>query len=540
MSIVRMRKVFRNKMKIKTGKKHMEIASPAELVFYLIIVIFLMGAFYTFGGPGSRNRGGKGGGTTTRAQSPTIASVNGEKISRDIFDANVQQQSQRGMGDMDLTMMRYVKSSTLNGLIDAFLIRQAASREKIRVSGSDLSKEKDVLVEQMMSSKFPEKRQLRAFLKKQGKTLEEYKAQVREEEFKDTDALREQVSRRKLQDLIESRVAPTEQQVRDSYTEVQASHILIDPKKKVTELQAAAQGKKQVTEAEADAAARKQADELLAQLKGGADFAKLAKEFSADPGSAAKGGDLGYFKQGMMAKEFEDAAFALQPGQLSAVIKTQFGYHIIKVTGRRSTLPADFDAKKAEYTAQVTQQLKSTAWRTYQAQLRKEAKIEITDPELKAYQLLDEGDNAEGIAALQQAISNDPQNLSALWEMAALLETAGKPAEAASLLEKVTLVEEGARSPNVHFKLGELYEKSNDKVKAVAQYKDCFDRASAFTMINMSVNMRLEGKFKELGQTDLAGQVKTWLDDYRKQQAENPMAGLGGMGGGMPIQIPGK
>lgn len=72
-----------------------------------------------------------------------------------------------------------------------------------------------------------------------------------------------------------------------------------------------------------------EAHAILKQIKKGESFAKLAQEHSLD-GSRKRGGDLGYFGRGMMVKEFEKAAFALEKGQVSDVIKTQFGYHIIK------------------------------------------------------------------------------------------------------------------------------------------------------------------------------------------------------------------
>jgi parvulin-like peptidyl-prolyl isomerase len=80
--------------------------------------------------------------------------------------------------------------------------------------------------------------------------------------------------------------------------------------------------------------ARGQADEILKRARAGEDFAKLAEEFSTDPGSKTKGGDLGWFGHGQMVKPFEDAAFALQPGQISDVVESDFGYHIIKVEER--------------------------------------------------------------------------------------------------------------------------------------------------------------------------------------------------------------
>jgi peptidyl-prolyl cis-trans isomerase D len=84
------------------------------------------------------------------------------------------------------------------------------------------------------------------------------------------------------------------------------------------------------TEGKDDAAVRKQAEDLLAKLKGGADFAALAKKMSEDEVSAQKGGDLGAFAAGDMVPEFEKAAAALKPGELSGLVKSQYGYHIIK------------------------------------------------------------------------------------------------------------------------------------------------------------------------------------------------------------------
>ncbi|HBO84642.1 MAG: hypothetical protein A2073_01355 [Deltaproteobacteria bacterium GWC2_42_11] len=77
--------------------------------------------------------------------------------------------------------------------------------------------------------------------------------------------------------------------------------------------------------------AKKKADEILQLIKKGEDFGELAKRHSDDPGSAKNGGDLGYFRAGMMVKSFEDAAFALQKGAVSSVVETEFGFHIIKI-----------------------------------------------------------------------------------------------------------------------------------------------------------------------------------------------------------------
>ena len=102
---------------------------------------------------------------------------------------------------------------------------------------------------------------------------------------------------------------------------------------------------------------RTQAEKLLKQLQAGADFAKLAEEYSEDPGNAKKGGDLGFFARGRMVPEFEEAAFALKnKGDLSSVVETQFGYHIIQLEGRKPAHIQPFD----EVREQLVKELRAT------------------------------------------------------------------------------------------------------------------------------------------------------------------------------------
>ncbi|HZJ30756.1 MAG TPA: peptidyl-prolyl cis-trans isomerase [Vicinamibacterales bacterium] len=97
-----------------------------------------------------------------------------------------------------------------------------------------------------------------------------------------------------------------------------------------------------------EAAVRKQAEELLAKIKAGANFAELAKKYSEDPGSKEKGGDLDFFPRGQMVPEFEQAAFSLQPGQVSELVKTQYGFHIIKVVEKQAGSTQTLDQVRAQ------------------------------------------------------------------------------------------------------------------------------------------------------------------------------------------------
>ena len=106
------------------------------------------------------------------------------------------------------------------------------------------------------------------------------------------------------------------------------------------------------------AAVKARADELVAQLrKNPADFAKLAKANSQDPGSKEQGGDLGFFARGAMVKAFEDAAFGLKQGEISAPVESEFGYHIIQLTGIKAASAKPFDEVKAEIIADIKKQL---------------------------------------------------------------------------------------------------------------------------------------------------------------------------------------
>ncbi len=143
--------------------------------------------------------------------------------------------------------------------------------------------------------------------------------------------------------------------------QVRASHILIKVEPQADESQ--------------KAAARKKIQKIQQRLQKGEDFAALAEEFSQCP-SSAKGGDLGYFRRGQMVKPFEEAAFALKPGEVSDVVETKFGYHLIKVIEKKSETTIAFEDIKDRLEQYLKQEKVQKEVSLYAQKLKEKAKVE--------------------------------------------------------------------------------------------------------------------------------------------------------------------
>ena len=153
--------------------------------------------------------------------------------------------------------------------------------------------------------------------------------------------------------------------------QVRASHILLK------------------TEGKDDAAVKAKAEALLKQVRGGADFAELAKKNSEDESNAKNGGDLDYFGRGRMVPEFDQAVFAMQPGQISDLVKTQYGYHIIKLVDKKSAATRSL----AEVRQQLTDQLAYERAQAQAAVLAEKLEKQVSKPAD-----LDKAAKAEGLA----------------------------------------------------------------------------------------------------------------------------------------------
>lgn len=247
------------------------------------------------------------------------------------------------------------------------MVTQNINTELISQKGKALGitakpEEVDAQVEKLKSHYGPGA--LEKILTERNMTIEELKKDLSEELI---------VQKTITQEALSKQPEPTVEEANDYFTKnkekfiapqmVKASHIL---KKTVQGEDAKAKNDE----------TRKAMEGILKEAKAGKDFAELAKKHSED-GSAGQGGDLGYFSKGQMVPEFEKAAFALKAGEISDIVETQFGYHIIKTFEIKEGGPMAFDDVKGKIMAFIKRQNGEKAVDAYLEQLGKEAKIEI-------------------------------------------------------------------------------------------------------------------------------------------------------------------
>ena len=298
------------------------------------------------------------------AKTPVVATVNGVAITSRSFNralAQVQRRFAQSGKKLEGKNLANVRKNILETLIDRELLYQESEKDGIKVPKEKVNQQVESLKKQ-----FPEKGAFEKALKTVDMTEQELRDQIRRQL-----AVRE---------MIDTKIAPkvnvSEKEVRafyDSHTdifkrpeEVRASHILV----KV----ASDADKKTV------AAARKKIEAAQKRIKKGEDFAKVAKEVSEGP-SAKQGGDLGYFRRGQMVKPFEDAAFGMKVGQVSGVVRTRFGFHLIKVTGKKPASMVPYVKVKDKIRDYLKQKKIQEEVQAMLKSLRQKAKITTSMPQ---------------------------------------------------------------------------------------------------------------------------------------------------------------
>ena len=292
-----------------------------------------------------------------------VAKVNGAVIGDKAVSQELAMLKQQMAGRVSAqqldSMEPMLKQQAVANLVNRALLTEAAKKENISVTTEQV----DVKYAEIRGN-FPDEETFVAQLGRSNMTTDEFRVEVERG--------------MKLEELVSIKTAditaPTAEEAKEFYDSnsdrfttperVRASHILITVAETDTEI-TREQKKAKI-------------DDLHAQLVAGADLATLAAANSDCP-SKDKGGDLGFFGAGQMVKPFEDAAFALDVGQISPVVETKFGYHVIKVTEKEQAGTTEFSEVEDSIIDYLADMKKQDEMNTYMTSLRDAASVEYAD-----------------------------------------------------------------------------------------------------------------------------------------------------------------
>ena len=293
------------------------------------------------------------------AQLPDLlARVNGEAVNKTEFDRAVGALEARNGGPVPAQQRDRVLREVLDQIVSYKLLIQESRARKIAATDAEV----DARMKEIQGQ-FPTEDAFKQMLTSRNTTLDQVRSDIRQD-----------ITVQKLiESAIADKVAVKPEQVTDFYAKnpdqfkqperVRASHILITVPKGA--------------DAAAKTAARTKAADILKDVKAGKDFAALAKQHSQDPGSAQNGGDLGFFQQGQMVGPFNDVAFKLTPGQVSDLVETEFGFHIIKVAEKQTARSVPLDEVRPQLEQYLERMNREQQTDAFVNGLKTKGKIEI-------------------------------------------------------------------------------------------------------------------------------------------------------------------
>jgi peptidyl-prolyl cis-trans isomerase C len=287
-----------------------------------------------------------------------LARVNNEDVKKTDFDLLVNNlRAQNQNRPIPPERRDEILRGVLDQLVVYTLLKQEAKARNIVVDVSEVEQQ----IEEMRKQAGGDANFKKA-MKEQGMTIERLRV----------DAQNQMAIAKMMNAQVASAAPATDAEAKDFYDKnpdkfkrpesVRASHILIGIKKDAPETE--------------KAQARARIDQVLKRAKAGEDFAVLAREHSQD-GSAAQGGDLNYFVKGQMVQPFDQVAFSLKPNEISDVVTTEFGYHIIKVTDHKPAGTVPIEEVSANIKEFLTKQKQQQTAEAFVAQLKQKSKVEV-------------------------------------------------------------------------------------------------------------------------------------------------------------------
>ena len=295
--------------------------------------------------------------TPVEALSPgVVAKVNGKPIQTRDFEAEITKITQGGARNIPDDRLAKIRENILGRLIEEELLKQEVVKQGVAVTDAELQAEFD-----KYRARFKSDEQFQSYLAHGKTTVEEIKKRLG-----DTLSVNKLLTKLGKLDVADDEVKSTYNTGIKLYTEpeqVHAVHVLV----KVAENAPAA---------EVDAA-KKKAEDVAHRVAKGEDFASLAKQYSDDAMSKEKGGDLGFFRKGVMVPKFEEVAFALKAGEVTKEpVRTPFGFHVIKVLEHKVERVKPFEEGKDQILDSLKNRNLFKARRELVDKLKAEAKIE--------------------------------------------------------------------------------------------------------------------------------------------------------------------
>jgi peptidyl-prolyl cis-trans isomerase C len=293
------------------------------------------------------------------AKPETIATVNGKKIASAEFEREYDMYKRRLSAQGTTLPEQYegqAKSEVLNDMIDRELVFQQSRKKGIKVAPEQVDKEIDAI-----KQRYSDPKQFEAILAQMNLTEDTLRSQIADRAAIRTYVNQEIGDKITISDADTKTFFDAHPELFQKPEEVHARHILIKVPSDADE--------------KTRADARKKMEALKKRADGGEDFGELAKNNSQDS-SAADGGDLGFFPKGRMVAPFETAAFALKNNQISDIVETQFGYHLIQVVDRHEAKAIGYDEVKTRISANLRNEKLAEQLKGHLESLRKDAKIE--------------------------------------------------------------------------------------------------------------------------------------------------------------------
>ena len=289
-----------------------------------------------------------------------IGTVGGVEISKEIFEKvleNLIKQMKSHGQPLTEEWLKNAQKQVVDRMVTAEVLYQEATAQKIKADDKEVQDQMDKI-----AKSFPSPEEYKRGLKEQGVTEKDLKRDIG----------KNLAIRRLLDEKVTNQVKVSEAEAKKYYDEntkdfdrpemVKARHIILLVDKNADDAK--------------KAEIRKKMEGIQAELKAGAKFEDLAKKYSQD-GSAENGGDLGFFPKGAMVKEFEDAVWNMKPGEVSGIVTTPFGLHLIKFEERKPAGSISFAEMKNDLIRGLESQKKGEAVKKYIEDLKTKAKIKI-------------------------------------------------------------------------------------------------------------------------------------------------------------------